>query len=110
MKSVNIKINQGTDFSQSVEVTDPSGNALSFANTVIYGGLRVHYESANVIPYTILTTNTGTIFFSLTHAQTSNLVYDRYVHDICMHDETANTIIRLVEGTAYVLRGVSPPQ
>lgn len=109
--TVNIRINQGEDFSSSLMLLDANKNPMSFANVEFYGGLKIHYESANVVAYTIHSnSSSGVVTYSLDHDTSWSLVNDTYKHDLWMRDLSSNVATKLIQGTAYVSRGVSEPQ
>lgn len=96
---VNITIDQGTDFSANVNVTDDSGNALNLSTYTVASQIRKHYTSSNSVSFSTSTPNAenGVILLNIGANTTSNMSAGRYVYDI---ELTSNTgvVTRLIEG------------
>lgn len=95
----NIIIDQGTDFSANLNVTDDSGNALNLSTYTIASQIRKHYTSSNSVSFSTSTANAenGIILLNISANTTSNMNAGRYVYDV---ELTSNTgiVTRLVEG------------
>ena len=99
----NIFIDQGTDFSITVDVTDTSGGALNMSGYSAAAQIRKTYGSSSVSSTfsTSIAENTGQVTLSLTDTQTTALESGRYVYDLELTD-AANVVSRIVEGTVTV--------
>ena len=106
----NLFIDQGTDFTVTVDVSDATGGVLDLTNNIqLLAQIRKTYGSSNVSA--IFATNTGTpsqgkVTLSLTDTQTSALDAGRYVYDLNITSGGGVTT-RVVEGQAIITPGVT---
>jgi hypothetical protein len=98
----NLLIDQGTDYSTSINLTDDDGNIVSLSNYTANGQIRKTYSSSNAVNFSItLQSSNGVVLLALTDTQTANLVAGRYVYDVILTDN-ANVTSRIVEGIVTV--------
>lgn len=104
----NIFIDQGTDFSITVDVTDTSGGALDMSGYSAAAQIRKTYGSSSVSSTfsTSIAEATGQVTLSLTDTQTTALESGRYVYDLNVTSSGGQTT-RVVEGQAIVTPGVT---
>tara|TARA_A200000159_G_scaffold159988_1_gene179434 strand:+ start:1166 stop:1498 length:333 start_codon:yes stop_codon:yes gene_type:complete len=104
----NIFIDQGTDFSITVDVTDTSGGALNMSGYSAAAQIRKTYGSSSVSSTfsTSIAEGTGQVTLSLTDTQTTALESGRYVYDLNVTSGGGQTT-RVVEGQAIVTPGVT---
>ena len=104
----NIFIDQGTDFSITVDVTDTSGSALNMSGYSAAAQIRKTYGSSSVSSTfsTSIAEGTGQVTLSLTDTQTTALESGRYVYDLNVTSGGGQTT-RVVEGQAIVTPGVT---
>ena len=102
----NIVINQGSDFSVPITLTDINGEALNVTNFTANSCMRTYYNSSNAIPFTTSLAN-GCLTLSMSAADTGNISSGRYVYDVVLTDTISNTVSRLVEGICTVSAGVT---
>ena len=95
-------IDQGTDFTTVLTLTDEDGNPLNLANANSSGQIRKSYTS---LTYTSFTTEINSISaeitLSLDAASTGDLEAGRYVYDVELVD-AANSTTRIVEGVITI--------
>ena len=104
----NLFIDQGTDFTIVVDVSDATGEILNLSGYVSAGQIRKTYGSSTIVA-TFTTTNanaTGKVTMSLTDTQTSALEPGRYVYDMNI-TSSAGVTTRVVEGQAIITPGVT---
>ncbi len=106
----NIFIDQGADFSITVDVSDANGNQLNLAGYTAAAQIRKTYESS-VLSATFTTaisspTTDGQVTLSLTDTITKALSPGRYVYDLVVTDGSSIST-RVVEGQAIVTPGVT---
>jgi|TARA_B100000768_G_C11195852_1_gene339431 hypothetical protein len=104
----NLFIDQGTDFTIVVDVSDATGEILNLSGYVSAGQIRKTYGSSTIAA-TFTTTNanaTGKVTMSLTDTQTSALEPGRYVYDMNI-TSSAGVTTRVVEGQAIITPGVT---
>ena len=98
----NLFIDQGTDYSTSINLTDDDGNIVTLTNYSGNGQIRKTYSSSNAVNFGItLVEATGVVLLSLTDTQTANMTPGRYVYDVILTDN-ANVTSRIVEGIVTV--------
>ena len=101
----NFTIEQGTDFSSDVTVTDNAGDTFDLTGYSAFSGLSKGYSSfytRTTIATTITTPSTGVITLDLTAEQTANLEEGRYVYDVEIIRGSDSTVTRVIEGLITV--------
>lgn len=101
--STNLYIDQGSDFSVSVNITESDGTAKNLTGYTARAQLRKSYYSKTNVTFTSAVTAPaeGEVTISLTNAQTANIKAGRYVFDV----ETvsnANAVTRILEGMVII--------
>ena len=104
----NIFIDQGTDFSITVDVTDNAGAVLDMTGYTAEAQMRKTYESSTIGATftTAITAADGKVTLSLTDTETSAISAGRYVYDLNITSSGGITT-RVVEGQAVVTPGVT---
>ena len=104
----NIFIDQGTDFSITVDVTDTSGGILNMSGYTASAQIRKTYGSSTVSATfgTSISEATGQVTLTLSDTQTTALESGRYVYDLNVTSSGGQTT-RVVEGQAIVTPGVT---
>tara|TARA_A100001391_G_scaffold202737_2_gene193132 strand:+ start:434 stop:763 length:330 start_codon:yes stop_codon:yes gene_type:complete len=99
---VNILIDQGTDFTTSVSLTDNNGAQLDLTGMTAASQIRKTHSSSNSTSFTTaLANNTGTLTLSLNNSVTSSLSAGRYVYDVELTD-SSSVVSRILEGIVTV--------
>ena len=104
----NIFIDQGTDFSITVDVTNADGSVLNLDGYTAAAQIRKTYGSSTISATfsTSIAAATGQVTLSLTDTQTSGLTSGRYVYDLNI-TSSGNVTTRVVEGQAIITPGVT---
>ena len=104
----NIYIDQGCDFSITIDVTDAAGNVLDMTDYTASAQIRKTYSSSSVTATfsTAINEVGGQVNVSLTSTQTSAIESGRYVYDVNITDASGSTS-RVVEGQAIITPGVT---
>jgi D-Tyr-tRNAtyr deacylase len=104
----NLYIDQGTDFSITVDVTDSAGDILDLSNYTAAAQIRKTYSSSTVSATfaTSIAELAGQVTISLTDTQTAALESGRYVYDLNI-TSSAGLVTRVIEGQAIVTPGVT---
>ena len=104
----NLFIDQGTDFSITVDVSDSAGAVLDMTGYSAAGQIRKTYESSTVSATftTSINESGGQVTLSLTDTVTSAISAGRYVYDLNVTSSGGQTT-RVVEGQAIVTPGVT---
>ena len=103
----NIFIDQGADFSITVDVTDSSGDILNMSGYTAAAQIRKTYSSSTISATFTSTVQeaSGQVTIALTDTQTTALEAGRYVYDMTV--TSGSTTTRVVEGQAIVTPGVT---
>lgn len=104
----NLYIDQGTDFSITVDVTDSAGDILELSGYTAAAQIRKTYSSSTVSATfaTSIAELAGQVTISLTDTQTAALESGRYVYDLNI-TSSAGLVTRVIEGQAIVTPGVT---
>jgi len=104
----NLFIDQGTDFSITVDVTDSAGAVLNMTGYSAAGQIRKTYESSAISATfgTSIQASDGKVTLSLTDTITSAIGAGRYVYDLNI-TSSGGVTTRVVEGQAIVTPGVT---
>lgn len=104
----NLYIDQGTDFSVTVDVTDTAGDILELSGYTAAAQIRKTYSSSSVSATfsTSIAEIAGQVTISLTDTQTTALESGRYVYDLNI-TSAAGVVTRVIEGQAIVTPGVT---
>ena len=99
---VNIIIDQGTDFSTAINLTDSSGVDLNLTGYSAASQIRKTHLSSNWTAFTCtLTTANSTLTLALNNSVTAAMSAGRYVWDAELTDGSG-TISRILEGMVTV--------
>lgn len=104
----NLYIDQGTDFSVTVDVTDSAGDILELSGYTASAQIRKTYSSSSVSATfsTSIAELAGQVTLSLTDTQTSAIEAGRYVYDLNIISGVG-LVTRVIEGQAIVTPGVT---
>ena len=104
----NIFIDQGADFSITVDVSDADGNVLSLTGYTAAAQIRKTYSSSSISKTFTNSINAaaGQVTLTLTDTQTAAIEAGRYVYDLNV-TSGGGTTTRVVEGQVIVTPGVT---
>jgi hypothetical protein len=102
----NLVIDQRTDYSTSINLTDDDGNVVDLTGYTANSQIRKTHTSSSSVSFTTTVSGTqGLIILSLTDTQTANLVPGRYVYDVLITSGSLTS--RILEGIVTVTPGVT---
>jgi len=104
----NLYIDQGTDYTITVDVTDSAGDILDLTDYTATAQIRKTYTSSSLSATftTSISAVAGQVTISLTDTQTSALEAGRYVYDLNIESGTG-VKTRVIEGQAVITPGVT---
>ena len=104
----NLYIDQGTDYTITVDVTDSAGDILDLTDYTATAQIRKTYTSSSLSATftTSIAAAAGQVTISLTDTQTSALGAGRYVYDLNIESGTG-VKTRVIEGQAVITPGVT---
>ena len=98
----NIIVDQGTDYSTSINLTDDNDDVVDLTGYTVAGQIRKTYSSSNSVSFgTYIEASNGVVGLRLTDTQTASLPAGRYVYDVFL-TSAANVQSRIVEGIVTV--------
>jgi hypothetical protein len=104
----NLTIDQGANFTTSINVTDVNDVSANLTNYTGAAQLRKHYTSNTATNFTVAVSANGLVTLSMNAAVSANLVSGRYVYD-CEITANTGTVTRLVEGIVTITPNVTKP-
>jgi len=104
----NIYIDQGSDFTTTISLTDSNGDVLDLTGYTALAQVRKSYGSTTIAATftTVLTADSGQLALSLTDTVTAAMDSGRYVYDVLLTDGSGDKT-RVLEGQAVLTPGVS---
>ena len=104
----NLTVDQGTDFTMSVNVTDTDGDALNLTGFTVAGQVRRSYFSTTAVNFTCAVSNatSGIITVSLSGTQSDAMKAGRYVYDVEITN-AGGTKTRVLEGQLEIMPAVT---
>ena len=104
----NLTVDQGTDFTMSVDVTDTDGDALNLTGFTVAGQVRRSYFSTIAVNFTCAVSNatSGIITVSLSGTQSDAMKAGRYVYDVEITN-AGGTKTRVLEGQLEIMPAVT---
>ena len=104
----NIYIDQGSDFTTTISLTDSNGDILVLTGYSALAQIRKTYGSTTIAATftTVLTADSGQLALSLTDTVTAAMDSGRYVYDVLLTDGSGDKT-RVLEGQAVLTPGVS---
>jgi hypothetical protein len=101
----NIVIDQGADYSASIDVTDSDGDNINLTGYAAAGQIRKSYLSTTAVNFAV-SVGDGVLNISLTNTQTNAMKAGRYVYDIEI-TSSGGTKTRVLEGQLEITPGVT---
>jgi len=105
----NIVIDQGADYSASIDVTDADGDAVDLTGHTGAGQIRKTYSSSTAVDFAVSVADpasSGVLNISLTNAQTNAMKAGRYVYDVEITN-SGGVKTRVLEGQIEITPGVT---
>lgn len=105
-QKANLVIDQGSNFSTTVDIDDSDGNAIDLSTFTANGQIRKHFTSLTAVNFSITLTSSGIMTISL-NANTSNgMEPGRYVYDVELTSNTGS-VTRVIEGIVTLTPSVT---
>lgn len=99
----NITVDQGADFSTSVELTTDDLDVVDLTGYSASAQIRKTYSSTNAVSFGItMNEDIGMLLLSLSASQTANMTPGRYVYDVTVTSSSPTVVSRIVEGIVTV--------
>ena len=105
--AVNLRIDKGTDFESTFDLTNADGTVYSLVNHTASAKIRKHPTASSSTSFsTTITAAQGKIKITMTDTQTAALKAGRHVYDVLITDGSG-TVTKVFEGTVMVYDTVS---
>jgi len=104
----NIVVDQGADYSASIDVTDNDGDNINLTGYSGAGQIRKSYSSTTAVNFTVTVASpatSGVLNISLSNSQTNAMKAGRYVYDVEITKASVKT--RVLEGQLEITPGVT---
>jgi len=105
----NIVIDQGADYSASIDVTDSDGDNIDLSGYTAAGQIRKTYSSSTAVDFTVAVASpasAGVLNISLSNTQTNAMKAGRYVYDVEITN-SGGVKTRVLEGQVEITPGVT---
>ena len=105
----NIVIDQGADYSASIDVTDSDGDTIDLSGYTAVGQIRKTYSSSTAVDFTVSIASpasAGILNIGLSNTQTNAMKAGRYVYDIEITN-SGGVKTRVLEGQVEITPGVT---
>ena len=105
----NIVIDQGADYSASIDVTDSDGDTIDLTGYTAAGQIRKTYSSSSAVDFTVSVaspTTAGILNIGLSNIQTNAMKAGRYVYDVEITN-SGGVKTRVLEGQVEITPGVT---
>lgn len=106
-RSVNLTIEQGTDFTSTFTIKNPDGTVLPLTGYSAVAKLGKHPSATSTTSFsTSITASTGKVTLTMGNAVTANLDPGRYYYD-CVIESGGGNKTRVIEGMVLVTAGLA---
>lgn len=97
----NLVIDQGSDYTVTVNLTDENGDALDLTDYTGRAQMRKSPTATTKKDFTVAVNEAGSITLSMTSAYTAAITAGRYMYDAEIIS-SANAVTRVIEGIVTV--------
>ena len=106
--SVNITIEQGSDFENIFTVTNPDGSPLDLLGYTSSAKIKKFPSSTTSSSFSVgIITSAGQVIVSMANTITNQLSPGRYYYDVIITSVPTGKISRIIEGMALITPSVS---
>lgn len=105
-QKANLVVDQGSEFSTTIDVTDEDGNAIDLSTFTSAGQIRKHYTSLTSVSFTTTSTASGILTISLGSNTSDQMEPGRYVYDVELTSNTGS-VTRILEGIVTITPSVT---
>lgn len=102
----NLVIDQGSDFSVTINVTDANNAPISLEYFSGAAQMRKYYTSSKYYPFEVQVAN-GAVTLSMNSTVTNTITPGRYVFDCELTSSVTNEVSRILEGISTITPGVT---
>jgi hypothetical protein len=103
----NLYIDQGTNFSSVINVSNDDGSAFDLTSYTVKAQIRKTYTSSTAINFTTSIPGAGQLQIALDDSVTAGIKAGRYVYDVVISNTDLSNTLRISEGILTINPGVS---
>jgi len=97
----NLTIDQGSNYSITVDLTTANGSAMDLAGYTGRGQMRKSPSSSTAKDFTVAVANNGIVTLSMSAAYTANITAGRWLYDVEVISDS-DVVTRVLEGIVTV--------
>jgi hypothetical protein len=106
-RSVNLTVEQGTDFTTTFTIKNPDGTVLPLTGYSAIAKIGKHPSATSTTAFTTsITASTGKVTLTLSNSTTADLEPGRYYFDVVIESGGGNKT-RVIEGMVLVTAGLA---
>lgn len=105
-QKANLVVDQGSDFSTTIDITDSDGNAIDLSTYTAAGKIKKHYTSLTSVSFSTNVTASGILTISLAANTSDDMEAGRYVYDVELTSNTGS-VTRVLEGIVTITPSVT---
>lgn len=106
-RSVNLTLEQGTDFTTTFIIKNPDGSVLPLTGYSAVAKMGKHPSATSTTSFTVnITAATGKVTITMSSTTTANLDPGRYYYDLVI-ENSGGTKTRVIEGMVLVTAGLA---
>lgn len=106
-RSVNLTVEQGTDFTSTFTIKNPDGTVLPLTGYSCVAKIGKHPSATSTTSFTVsITAATGKITLTLSNSTTADLAPGRYYYDVVI-ESSGGAKTRVIEGMVLVTAGLA---
>ena len=106
-RSVNLTVEQGTDFTTTFTIKNPDGTVLPLTGYTATAKIGKHPSASSTTDFSVsITAASGKVTLTLTNSVTADLEPGRYYYDVVI-ESSGGSITRVIEGMVLVTAGLA---
>lgn len=102
-----IYIDQGTDFSTTIDVFEDDGNEFDLSNYSYSGAIKKVYSSSIASNFIISPLDSNTLTVTLSGSASETLDPGKYIYDVVITNNSSGARTKILEGLAFILPTVT---
>ena len=103
-QSLNLTVDQGSDFLVNLTVTDDSGTAYNLTEWTANSSFKKHHTASTYYDFTseVVVASTGNLNLVLPGTTSSNIPSGRYYYDVALKSNANTAVKRVLQGTVKI--------
>ena len=103
-QSLNLTVDQGSDFLVNLTVTDDSGTAYNLTEWTANSSFKKHHTASTYYDFTseVVVASTGNLNLVLPGTTSTNIPSGRYYYDVVLKSNANTAVKRVLQGTVKI--------